>query len=164
MNILIEGIDNYGFADSSIITSKIFTEDNFHQKYEYEDAYYRYYELNGQLPIKELHYETAIIAIRYEEEIYIEAKSNITSSEYYSNDILFNYKDYSFALNTRQPNDYYFNGEEQYIHTIGLLGYSNEHNELVFLAFYYYTIDCVSYQFTDWASFIEENFNEYNWK
>ena len=149
---VVTGIENYTPVDSPYGTVKYFLPlpdepYEFLKAYSYTRGDYDYYELSDSGT-----YETAVLYMEYDEEIYEEAKSYAFQNLKLIEESISEYKQYTFMQNQRCPL------EEQRI----FFGYCDEKRILIFVGTY--MSGPHEYQCSTLAEYLETYFPFYNWE
>ena len=176
-HIIREGIDKYHDALSSVGLCSYLTvrderkktkEEYFTNKFQYMDSFFKFEETyNGGYE-----HEVVIMHLTYDALTFSDVLNDIKNQPGFSEEISFQYKNYSFFLNQTEKlvghiyTDFDISSSTPYLNWINLVGFSNDDNCIVFIGFYhikqwrsgFWKYDEEYYSFEGWVKFIEKEF------
>ena len=133
----IEGIENFGEADSSVsLTKYLIPNEEFLDEYEYVYGDYYYLE---EKPFVEENLEIAIMILEYEQDVYEKAKQYCISKLYLSDENVREYAGFTFAENLDLPKAYNYleNGKnKEFPCFFNMFGYNDEKCTIVSIGFH----------------------------
>ena len=146
----VTGIENYHEADSPYGTTALLLpnkQSEFLELYPYISGDYDYYEISDWYA-----YETAILYVEYDEEIYADAKSHALKTLPLDEKSIKKYKKYEFLQRSK------VNHDEQRM----FFGYCDEKRILIFVGTY--MSGSYEYEYSTLAEYLETYFSFYNWE
>ena len=161
------GLSNYHPMDSNFeITQQFFPTENsdFLDMFDYVWGDYHYYE--SPLTIIKSPYAKAIAVLKYEQNVYWEAKQYCLDHMYLSSTNIKEYNGYMFSENLAfaKENDSLEDGENtDFPGWFTMMAYNDSLNTLVFIGFYctYDDDPDAAYAETDFGKFLDIFFSEY---
>ena len=159
----MEGIDNWDIANSSKgLTKYLFPNENFLIQYSYVEGDYHYYDNCNSLD----RLETVIAVIKYESDIYLDAKKYCIDNFYLSQNNIKEYNGYFFTENLNLPKSYK-NVEDgkniKFPYYMNMFGYNDSQSVLVFIGLYCNEAlyEKAALVHTDFGSFLKAFYSQY---
>ena len=140
----LRGIEKYNWANSSMgISSRLLPDREFHNEFEYVDSEY-YYTYSGM--VKNFK-ESELMYLRYEKNVYEQAKQKALDSIKISDEYKYSYKGREFYLNLNGydlPELSMDNSQFEFPYWFNMMSFDDKSNSLIFIGFYAGPVDNLS--------------------